>query len=132
MIIEILKSPYTPTIAAIVAIIAAVVSPVLVALINQIGANMLKKKELFFDEKAKAYKNYIAITSTYKMSQQQSIDMLELHKANNIACLYSSKDTQAKLSLYSNLLINEPYNHKDIGQANYEAIFAMQKELKKL
>ena len=130
MLKEILESQNITTLAAIVAIIASVVSPVFVALINQIGANCLKRKELFFEQKAIAYKNYITVASEYAALESIK-DQLKLHKATNLACMFSSKDTQGKLALYSHLLMFDPLNSQEIALANSEVILAVQKDLKR-
>lgn len=90
-------------IVAMIAAISAIVAPVLTEVISRYNERKLKQLELFFTEKAKAYSNFIEVTS-----QLPGIcgyeDLRRLSLAMNQAILYSSNDTAQKLALYVKFL----------------------------
>lgn len=116
-------------IVALIAAIAAIVSPVVTQLISIRGSFRLKTVELFFNAKAEAFQNLLEVTSKYHPNPCPEL-LMQLESAMNQAFLYSSKGTQQKLALYIKLLKEFPNcDPGSYANASVEAILAMQSEL---
>lgn len=83
--------------------LAAIIAPVMTQLIARRGAYKLKTLELFFTEKAKAYREYIEVTATFPPKPTVE-DLFRLNNVLNQAIVYSSEDTVKKLAKYVLLL----------------------------
>lgn len=114
--------------AALIAIGASVISPMLTAKYTQQGAYKLKSTELFFDQKVEAYKNFLDIAITYADDPYKP----NLTNALAHASMFSNRDTQLILADYAALVIQsttQKISLYDLGNAQYKAMSAMKTEL---
>lgn len=118
--------------AALIAIGASVISPMLTAKYTQQGAYKLKSTELFFDRQADAYKNFLLAVNTLPPNPS-SPEIARLNSALIQANLFSSIHTQKILTAYTSQIITLARYGKrdeDLGELIQQAILAMQSELK--
>lgn len=119
------------TILALVAAIAAVVSPILTALIQTRNAYKIKAAEMFFSAKSDAYKRYLHCATEIKASPGGEATV-ELMDATAQAQLFSALDTQMKIGLYSKDLLDFDTGEVPMSRlaaSSTEAMFAMREEL---
>lgn len=117
-------------IAAIVAIITATIAPSVTAFINRRGAYKLKKLELFWDEKIKAYNEFLSAACEFPAFTK---DPLRLESAANRAILFSSADTIEKINTLTLSLLDHAQSGEsgNMPQANVEALAALRGEIQK-
>ena len=116
-------------IVALITALAAIIAPVLTALITQHGEYRLKSLELFFNAKSKAYLELLDATSNFPKFPEES-KIIELYALLNRAFLLSTENTRSKLSLYVKLLIESSADSELLTLAYQDAVLAMQNELK--
>lgn len=118
-------------IVALITAFAAIIAPLITAIINHVSAYRLRTLELFFIEKSKAYHQYMNITSHFPINPTPE-DIHTLYSALNQAVLYSSKDTAQVLNRYVYFLLDTYHSDNGvIAEMHLETIVAMQNELKK-
>lgn len=118
-------------IVALITTLAAIIAPLITAIINHVSAYRLKTLELFFVEKVKAYHEYMDIASCFPINPTPD-DMHKLFSTLNKAALYSSKDTVQQLNCYAYFLLDTDHSDKNaIAEANFATLQALQRELKK-
>lgn len=114
------------TILSIIAIsatgISAVLAPVLSAFITTRAQYRLKVLELFFNEKAEAYKNFLIVSSSY-MKDPSNENAVSLNAATSKAILFSTSHTQEKIALYAQYLITDSKNFPDSQAAVLLAMY---------
>ena len=116
--------------------VACVLAPVISALISQRGAIKLKSFELFFHEKATAYKEFLHACEHYLQSPRSLREGKALLDASSNALLFSSLDTQTAIANYGQLVLNSDYpdcsseESLKLSKAHTAVILAMQSELK--
>ena len=121
------------TILALIAAIAAVISPVLTAFINSRNAYKTKESELFFEAKSAAYRDYLRYATAIKASDLQEVT-IGLTNATAQAQLFSSSDTQIKIGKYTASLLNFHAGETELSQLAADAtsaMLAMRDELRK-
>lgn len=106
--------------------ISAILAPVLSAFINARAQYRLKVLELFFNEKAEAYKNFLIVSSNY-MKDPSNENAVSLNAATNKAILFSTLHTQKKIALYAQYLITDNKNFPD---SNADVLLAMYADLR--
>lgn len=106
--------------------ITAILAPVLSAFINARAQYRLKVLELFFNEKAEAYKNFLIVSSNY-MKDPSNENAVSLNVATNKAILFSTSHTQEKIALYAQHLITDNKNFPD---SNTDVLLAMYADLR--
>lgn len=117
-------------IVALITAIAAILAPLATAIINRVSEYRLRTLELFFNEKAQAYKQYLDITSRFPPNPSSN-DLQELNSAMNQATLYSSEDTSKMMALYVHYLMDTKNPDYDaIAKSHLAVCEAMQAELK--
>ena len=118
------------TIAAIIAAITAIIAPTVTAVINQAGANRLRKSELFWNEKVKAYYEFISASCEFPDIKK---DASRLEAAAYCASLFSTLETSNKLYKLSKELVSYAKSGDlgDVSNINAEALHAMREEIQK-
>lgn len=115
------------TIAAIIAAVTAIIAPTITAIINQSGIRRLKREELFWSEKVKAYSEFLSETCKF----QHGMDLTLLESTTYRASLFSSNDTAKKIENLTRSIARATKNGDigDVPEKNAEALTAMQKEI---
>ncbi len=112
---------------SMIAAIAAIIAPVLTAIITQRGARRIKQIEMFFLAKAQTYNAFLDVTSQFPPNPQYE-DLRKLSLVFNQALLYSSRETGRKLALYVNFLKNGDVSDAE-SAAYLDAVSALKAEL---
>lgn len=121
---------------AIITALAAIIAPVITALITQRGAYKAKAAEMFFTAKVDAFLGFLSLAAEYAEpagmpSKEKSY---ALQSASAHALLFATPDTQEKIAIYGKLLLQNSFKPEDIRKlslAHRDAILAMQSEIKK-
>lgn len=119
--------------AAIIAAIAAIISPLLAAIINARHAYRLQTAELFFKAKIEAYKSFLSYTANFPLSPSTS-EMQKLQEYASQSILLSSPHVQSCIAEYAQYLLNlerTPASIDKSSQLYKNAVLAMQDDLMK-
>lgn len=133
-----------PTIVSYLTIFAAVIAPVLTALITQIGAYKTKTTEIYFAAKLDAYTKFMEVASNVFTS---NADTKALENAAYKARLFATPSVDEKIKRFTHLASShidvqeslafhpceEIYSedeYDDLTAAEYDVIFAIQNDLR--
>lgn len=117
--------------AAIIAAIAAIIAPVVSSLISSRNAYKTKTAEMFFQAKVDAYLEFLYLAASYEPDPSSSY-LMELQKDSSCAMLFSTSETQEKIAIYSQAIMNNDFSQESLARlsiASRDAILAMQSDL---
>ena len=119
-------------VAAVIAIVAATVSPIISVTLTNRGGKQLRKSEAIFQEKILAFSNFLKISDEF--SDLNDLEQVTaFSKAFSMALLFSSKETTQLLEEYKELATQDAYPHnpifKNASKIKTELIVSMRKDL---
>lgn len=124
-------------VAAVIAIVAATVSPIISVTLTNRGGKQLRKSEAIFQEKILAFSNFLKISDEF--SDLNDLEQVTaFSKAFSMALIFSSKETTQLLEEYKEACIqalatqdaypNSPI-FKNASKIKTELIVSMRKDL---
>ena len=124
---------YVTAMASLVTAVAAIVAPVVAAYISSRNNYKNKTTELFFDARVVAYRDFFKLISKFPHSPSAD-DLKQLTEYASYALLFSSSETQERISRYSSrvaLGVKTPEDGVEVGRLRHQMLISMQKDLTK-
>lgn len=124
---------YVTAMASLVTAVAAIVAPVVAAYISAHNNYETKTTELFFDARVVAYRDFFKLVSNFPQSPSAD-DLKRLSEYASYALLFSSSETQEKISCYSSRIalgVKTPEDGVEVGRLRHQMLISMQKDLTK-
>lgn len=125
--------PEVTIVVSLITALAAIIAPVITAIINNRANRKIKVLELFYQRKTDAYLEFMKAASAVLVNGRPAQELLaQIQEAGSVALLFSSKETQSKISKYCAMLLKSDYSPSGLAalsQSYHDAIISMQEEI---